>query len=38
MGGMIAAAQRSVEEDYAKDPTQNRLAVLLTRTNDCPTT
>jgi hypothetical protein len=33
MGGMVAAAKRSVEEDDAKDTTQNRLAVLLSRTN-----
>jgi hypothetical protein len=33
MGGMVAAAQRSVEDDYAKDPTRNRLSVLLSRTN-----
>jgi hypothetical protein len=33
MGEIVAAAQRSVEEDDAKDPTRNRLAVLLSRTN-----
>jgi hypothetical protein len=33
MGGMVAAAQRSIQEDYAKDPTRNRLADLLSRTN-----
>jgi hypothetical protein len=32
-GGMVAAAKRSVEEDDAEDPTRNRLAVLLSRTN-----
>ena len=31
---MVAAAQLQMsEEDYAKDPTRNRLAVLLSRTN-----
>jgi hypothetical protein len=33
IGGMFAAAQRSVEKDYAKDPTRNRQAVQLSRTN-----
>jgi hypothetical protein len=33
MGGIIAAARRSVEEDYAKYPTRNQLSVLLSRTN-----
>jgi len=45
MGGMVAAAQRSVEEDYAKDPSQirvkdptrNRLSVLLSRTDHMST-